>query len=151
VWFASDLSGEDQGAQSIVVRGPQAAERLVIEYKDGAFALLSRTEVTKVIPPSVALPAAKGQVRGCWFEVQDDGGAVLYRRRMSSPRIVYTEYPAEDGSGAIVREEAAVSSHTFSILVPRHADIQAVAFYDSDRDDQKRTQPASEIGRLALR
>jgi hypothetical protein len=151
VWPVAAMSAAGQGPPSIITKGPQLAERLVIQYKDGAFVLVSRTEVTKTLPPSVALPGPVGQVHGCWFEVQDDSGAVLYRRRMSSPQIVYTEYPSEDGSGAIVREQAAASSRTFSILVPRHDKANAVAFYDADPIDHKRARPAVEIGRVTLR
>jgi len=105
----------------------------------------------KVLPPTVSLPGEKGAVSGSWFEVQSDGGDVVYRRRISSPRMVYTEAPTEDEPGVLKREEIAVDENVFSILVPAGQDAQSLIFYDSNPDIQKRTEAAIEIGRIGLR
>jgi hypothetical protein len=129
----------------------QEAERLVIRYSALGFELVSRAPLLKVLPPSVRLPAAKGAVSGSWFEVQSDGGDVVYRRRIASPRMIYTEVPTDDEPGLLKRDEVAVDENVFSVLVPAGKDAKSLVFYDSNLDIQKRTEAASEIGRIGLR
>ncbi|GAB4316545.1 MAG: hypothetical protein Kow0074_04530 [Candidatus Zixiibacteriota bacterium] len=128
----------------------QSAERLVIQYKDGEFTILSRTTVQKVLPPSTSLPAGKGQVRGTWFEVQDVTGAVVYRRPMTSPRVLHSE-TLNESSGQIEHAETEVTEQVFSVLVPAQSEAKSLVLFDSPTDPNKRTAAASEIARLALR
>ena len=148
--LAAALAAGDGGGAPTKTR-MQAAERLVIRYSATGFELVSRTPLMKVLPPTVSLPGEKGAVSGSWFEVQSDGGDVVYRRRISSPRMVYTEAPTEDEPGVLKREEIAVDENVFSILVPAGTDAKSLIFYDSNPDIQKRTEAAIEIGRIGLR
>lgn len=129
----------------------QAVERLVIRYSAAGFELVSRTPLMKVLPPSVALPAEKGAVSGSWFEVQGDGGDVVYRRRFDSPRIIYTEVPTADNPGVLKRDEAIRDENVFSVLVPAGKDAKSLVFYDSSLDTRKRSEAANEAGRIGLR
>lgn len=129
----------------------QAAERLVIRYSSAGFELLSRTPLQRVIPPSVELPATKGMVSGSWFEVQSDAGDVVYRRRISSPRLVHTEVPTTDNPGVLTRDDIALEENVFSVLVPAGSDAKSLIFYDSSTNLSKRHEAASEIGRIGLR
>lgn len=129
----------------------QAAERLVIRYSASGFELVSRMPLQKVLPPSVELPATKSLVSGSWFEVQSDAGAVLYRRRMDSPRMIYTEVPLADDPDVLKRAEVAVDTNVFSVLVPAGKDAQSLVFFDSNTDIKRRNEAASAIGRIGLR
>ncbi|MBD3297904.1 MAG: hypothetical protein GF341_04550 [candidate division Zixibacteria bacterium] len=72
-------SGSDPAARHNQSANAPNAERLVIRYADGAFELISRTPLVKTLPPSVAMPAPLGDVRGSWVEVVDNAADVLYR------------------------------------------------------------------------
>jgi hypothetical protein len=148
--FAVALAA-DEGTDATTNPRLQAAERLVIRYSASGFELVSRTPLLKILPPSVALPVAKGAVSGSWFEVQSDGGDPVYRRRIVSPRIIYTEVPTDDAPDRLTRDEIAVDENVFSVLVPAGKDAKSLVFYDSNLDVQKRTEAATEIGRIGLR
>jgi len=145
------FAASDQGLNATVNPRVQSVERLVIRYSASGFELLSRTPLQKVLPPSAKLPATKGLVSGSWFEVQSNAGDVVYRRRISSPRILYTEVPTDDDPGVLKRDEAVVEENVFSVLVPAGKDANALIFFDSGTDIQKRTEASSEIGRIGLR
>ena len=141
----------DEGTTANTNPRLQESERLVIRYSPSGFEVVSRTPLLKVLPPSVTLPGAKGAVSGSWFEVQSDDGDVVYRRRITSPRIVYTEVPTADEPGLMKRDEIIVDENVFSVLVPAGKDAKSLVFYDSNLDVQKRTEAATEIGRIGLR
>ncbi len=128
----------------------QTVERLVIEYSDGDFSIISRTSIQKVLPPSTELPAEHGSVRGTWFEVQNDEGTAVYRRPMTSPRILVSE-TLDDTTGQIQRAESEVSERVFSVLIPARDDAKSLVIFDSPSAPEKRTVAASEVGRLNLR
>jgi hypothetical protein len=129
---------------------PPTAERLIIQYTNGSFELVSRTSLNKPVPPSVNLPDSLGSVRGHWFEVQSEAGKMVYRRRMPAPDIVYTESPTEDNP-KLSRAEFVVPEKTISILVPVKDDGNFLVLYGPPAGTDKRTQAAGEVGRIRLR
>jgi len=127
------------------------AERLTLHYANGSFEVVSRTVLDKVVPPSVALPAPVGQVRGSWFELQSDAGKTVYRRHMAAPDIVYTEIPTEEDPTKPSRAEFVVPERTFSVLVPIKKDGNYLVLYGPAAGSKSRAQAAGEIGRIRLR
>ncbi len=139
------------GASPTQTVGPQSVERLVIQYNQGSFELISRTPLRKTLPPSVTLPAPIGQVRGSWFEVQSTTGEMVYRRRFPAPNVIYTEWPTQDDPTQLRREEIEVSENVFTILVPKNDKAEALLIFGTPRGQDKRAAAAGEIGRLQLR
>lgn len=139
------------GADAKQSTAPPTAERLILHYVNGTIEVVSRTPLTKVVPPSVTLPDEKGKVRGNWFEVQSDAGMTVYRRRMPAPDIVYTEIPTEENPSQLSRAEIVVPEKTFSILVPIKSDGNYLVLYGPPTGTKSRGQAAGEIGRIRLR
>jgi len=139
------------GADANKTTTAPTAERLVLHYVNGAFEVVSRTPLHKVVPPSVELPKVENGVRGSWFEVQADNGTVVYRRRMAAPDIVYTEIPTEENPSQLSRAEIVVPENTFSILVPIKSDGNFLVLYGPPAGAKSRNQAAGEIARIQLR
>ncbi|MEW5875281.1 MAG: hypothetical protein AB1752_08890 [Candidatus Zixiibacteriota bacterium] len=130
---------------------PVAAERLTIQWTEGAMQILSRTPLLKILPPTVTLPDSTNGLRGAWFEVQSDKGDVLYRRLMPAINIVFTETPLDPGSGQLSRAEAPVESQVFSVLVPASAAVKRVVFHGPDPAAKTSRTLSTEIGRIDLK
>jgi len=145
----SPTVGEDTKAP--IPAGSQTAERLVIRYSAGGYELVSRIPLLKILPPSTELPAPMGEVNGTWFEVRSDKDETIYRRRMASPQVVYTEIPTGDDPAMLNREEIILTENTFSVLVPAGENAASLVFFGSKPDPQKRAAAATEIGRIGLR
>ena len=139
------------GADKTKTNSPSAAERLIIRYSNGAFELVSRTSLNKVVPPSVSLPDSLGRVSGHWFEVQSEAGKTVYRRQMPAPDIIYTELPTEDNPTRLSRAETVVPEKTFSILIPKKDEGAFLVLFGPPSAPEKRTQASGEVGRLRLR
>lgn len=147
--FAMVLAG-DASRDHLSAATPSAdvaAERLVIHYSNGAFEVVSRMTLRKVLPPSVDPPV--GAVVGTWFEVEDKSGKVIYRRFMSPVTSRRSEISDSTKPGVIQRSDLSVSESYFSILVPVNATPRSVVFFDAARSDDKRA-PSVEVGRIQL-
>jgi len=138
------------GADTIKTAAPPTAERLILKYANGTFEVVSRTPLNKAVPPSKPMPAAEGQVRGNWFELQADDGKVVYRRGMAAPDMVYTEIPTEENPSKLSRAEFTVPEKTFSVLVPIKSDGNYLVLYGPPASTKSRNQAAGEIGRIRL-
>lgn len=139
------------GADSTKTAAPPAAERLILRYANGTIEVVTRTPLNKPVPPSQSMPAAKGEVRGNWFELQADNGDVVYRRGMAAPDLVYTEVPTAENPSQLSRAEFVVPEKTFSILVPIKSDGNYLVLYGAPVGSKSRNQAAGEIGRIRLR
>jgi hypothetical protein len=84
---------------------PQDADRWVIEFDGGAFALLSRSATTKVLPGSDELPAVQVPPSGFWYELRSADGSVRYRRITGNPvRLVFEGPALDDGQTPEITE-----------------------------------------------
>lgn len=103
--------------------GPVAAERVTIAFERGNYRIVSRVAVTKVLPPSDALPEGPGPFLGFWFELRGSDGSTRYRRVIGDPVLLVSEVPTSStahGPTAAVIERAVVvpDARTFTLLVP---------------------------------
>jgi hypothetical protein len=130
--------------------GPVAAERLIIQYRSGSFQLLSRSPVTKVLPPSDELPATKRAVSGFWFEVQTPKGEVKYRRIMPDPVTVYTEVPGPGPEPRPERAEVVPAETVFTVLVPQVPGSNNVVLFSSPPGAAGKAQAAQKVARIPL-
>jgi hypothetical protein len=143
---------------------PQPALRLVLEYVEGDFAILSQNAVRKVLPPSDELPAVQplngqpGLPSGFWVEVVMGDGSVRYRRIMENPIFLTFEGINPEDQGLEPKLEGVESLPTrrvFSILIPAYPPDPvhgppSLLIFSSPLRVGARAEPASEIGRLIL-
>jgi hypothetical protein len=129
---------------------PMPVSRLIIQYRGGAFTLLSSTALTKIIPPSDQLPPSPLPPSGFWFELQSPQGALLYRRIISNPTTIYTEVPnPETGSGP-ERVEVPTADTVFSVLIPDIAGTNQLVLFSSPPGPAGKSQPATVVARIAI-
>jgi len=104
--------------------GPVAAERVTLAFERGSYAIVSRAAVTKVLPPSDALPEGAGPFTGFWFELRAASGSTRYRRVIGDPVLLVWEAPAAGPGGTRdpVRAAAVPGGRTFTILIPAARD-----------------------------
>ena len=130
--------------------GPVPAERLIIQYRSGSFELLSRSPVTKVLPPSDELPATNGAVSGFWFEVQTPKGELKYRRIMPDPITVYTEVPGPGQEPRPERAEVVPAEAVFTVLVPQVPGSNNLVLVSSPPGAAGKAQAAKTVARIPL-
>ena len=113
-------------------KGPVAALRLVVEYREGIFYLNQALPLRVVLPDSDPEPVtdAGEPQAGFWIELQSDSGGVLYRRVMSDPLVRHSE-TLDPATGELRREEFIPAEQHFSILVPAPATDGRVVFFSS--------------------
>jgi hypothetical protein len=143
--LAPSLKAQPSASRSVPV------DRLVIAYEDGAFRLVSRIPLTKVLPPSDELPGRVGSVSGYWFELRSADESVVYRKLMQDPTRLVFDGPRE-GDALPERHEAALAKQVFTVLAPRAAvGSSLVLFGPSARlGDSARTAPAIPVARIPL-
>jgi hypothetical protein len=132
---------------------PVPAHRLVVRFADGGFEIVSRTEVTKVLPPSDELPP-DSQASGFWYELRSASGRLIYRRIIDDPCHIRFEGPADGVAirgrrAAPVRSEAFPGERTFSLLVPRAGPGDELVLMESPHERERRDEAAAEVARLA--
>ncbi|MCO6435577.1 MAG: hypothetical protein J5J06_00640 [Phycisphaerae bacterium] len=157
--FCASLSGEEASTDYRVIGGPQAVERLKIEFssnipdKAGEFRLISRMDVQMVLPPSDELPATKGAdlPSGFWYELQSADGSVKYRRIIHNPVFIVFEGPDLSKSDMVPdRVESLPEQRVFSLLIPAPDSGDEVVLFSSPLEPDSHAQPASEVGRIPL-
>jgi hypothetical protein len=128
--------------------GPQAADRIVIRYANGAYELLSTSTVVKVLPPADELPAARTRVAGFWYEIQSAAGEVRYRRTMRDPVRLEYEWPA--AGSAPMRVTAVPAERVFAVLAPHAAPGDEIVLFGSSVQADGRRSAATEVARMPL-
>ena len=131
-------------------KGPVPAERLLISYSSGGYQLLSRTPLTKVIPPSDTLPATNGALSGFWFEVQTPQADVKYRRILPDPTKVYTEVPGPGPDPQPERAEASRTEAVFSVLIPQLPGSNNLVLVSGSIGGTSDIQEAKRVARIPL-
>lgn len=111
-----------------VPAGPVAAERVTIAFERGSYTIVSRVAITKVLPPSDALPEGPGPFLGFWFELRESDGSTRYRRVIGDPVLLVSETPdhstalgatASSATTTVIERAVAVpDARTFTVLVP---------------------------------
>lgn len=137
----------------------QPAQRLVIEYENGFFEVLSQRFVEKVLPPHDELPEpeipgipAEMSLSGFWFELVVDE-AVRYRRLMENP--IFERFEGidpdqtEEGLSLV---ESLPDRRIFTILIPYFGPqaIHELVIFSSPLEPGQGHLAASEIARLPL-
>lgn len=158
--FCTGDSGESASTDFRVIGGPQAVERLTIEFLAddvdrglSTFNLLSRTRVTMVLPPSDDLPSGRGaqELSGFWYELQLGDGSVKYRRIITNPiRVVFEGPDPDNGSMFPDRKEAIPSNRIFNLLIPAPTSGDVLVLFSSPLTLDGQAGPAEEIGRIIL-
>jgi hypothetical protein len=123
--------------------------RFVIGFERDEFTLRDRLVLEMEVPPSLDLEAFGTESRsGCWVEVQDARGAVLYRRLLPHPMVRRSEAAAGEAPRTVHwREERGA----FSILVPNLPHGADLVMFASPADEPELTGAAVETFRLPLR
>jgi hypothetical protein len=91
--------------------GPQSVERLTLEFESGAFSLVSRQVVQKVLPPSDSLPSSATGVSGFFYELRDGEGGVRYRRIIGDPVRLFFEGPDPDSGSPLPARVEDIPAH----------------------------------------
>jgi hypothetical protein len=93
------------------------ALRLIFEYDGNQVRLLSRQPVAMVVPPSDPVAGYQGQ-KGCWCEVLDATGQVLFRRVLHDPIRADVEVFSNDPQRSLSRHPLAHPKGGFAVVVP---------------------------------
>lgn len=129
----------------VVAAAPVAAERLEVRYERGNFTLVSRTPVTKVLPPSAPEPPEPSA--GYWFELRSADGQTRYRVLTPDPvRLVY------EGSadGRLERVEGVPEERVMVVLVPAPEPGDQLVLIGSPLMSSTLRAAATEIFRLPI-
>jgi hypothetical protein len=127
---------------------PGPVRRLQIRSRQGDYEIVSDVRVDEMtVPTSDELPAetSAAGVAGCWFEVRDGDGRVLYRQRLSDP--IGGGDELFERSGVIRRVDVVHDETTFELLVPDTPDGQDLVLVGlpSSRRKSARAQPDDRI------
>ena len=130
---------------------PRAAERIVIRFQGGAFELLSRIPLAKLLPPSAELAAGALPRSGFWFELQSGDGSVRYRRFGQNPVLLAFEGPDIDNGGTVPdRIESIPAERVFTLLVPAPQPGDRLVLFSSPLEPGAQAAPAQEVARFEL-
>jgi hypothetical protein len=147
---ATPASAQSQDPQ------PVPAQRVVVEYEEGSFSILSQTYLRKVLPAPDELPRGDlGEptaLSGFWYEVLGDG-SVRYRRLTENPIIVRFEgVDPENPEAPIERLESLPDRSVFTVLLPYFGPEvqQELVLFSSPLEPGRQHLAASEIARLPL-
>ena len=127
--------------------------RFSFRFESGAFTLFDRRELEmRALPGSGLEPIEPGTRSGCWLEVQDADGGVLYRWVMAHPMIRRSEvFEQADGTDEPRTILWAAERGACSVVVPNLAGGADLALFASPTQDLEILQPAVEVLRVALR
>lgn len=123
--------------------------RVTIAYDRVDLRVVGRKQVAMKALPSNSLEPVQDR-SGFWFQVEDAGGRVLYRRIMASPIRLDAETPSGDPDRPLRRVPLANVSGTFFILVPKLPRARTVRVFSSPLEPEERMLPAAEILRFPL-
>lgn len=123
---------------------PAQAVRITIAYRGPELRVASRQTVAMRTLPSHELQAPDRQ-SGFWFQVEDAGGRVLYRRVMQSPIRFDTETVSNDPQRPLMRVAVDEPDGVFFLLVPLLREAQTVRVFSSPLEPHKDAEPAREI------
>jgi len=98
------------------VDGNRQAVRLTFKVEGDRVELIDQERVRMVPPPS-AEPFEEAR-SGFWFELQDDGDRVLYRRTIASPLSSHIEVPTGDPDQPLAYQPQVQPGGVFTVLVP---------------------------------
>ena len=153
--------GESVPADRIVVRFQQD------DYQGAVFDVISRMQITKVIPPSDELPTLDSPVSGFYYELRSADGTVLYRRIINNPVPLVVEVPVKSleavASGektpTVDRKETIPRERIFTLVIPRAGPGDQLVIFSSPLQTGERagllefgrpTGPAQEVARITL-
>lgn len=123
---------------------PDYAVRITIAYRGKELRLADRQTVAMRTLPTHSLIAPEDQP-GFWFQVEDAGGRVLYRRIMENPIRVDAETVSDDPRRPLMRVEIKNPEGVFFLLVPLLREAAVVRVYSSPLEPGKAGDPAREI------
>jgi hypothetical protein len=123
---------------------PAQAVRATIAYRGQELRLVSSQTVAMRTLPSHELQAPDGQ-SGFWFQLEDAGGRVLYRRVMQTPIRYDTETVSDDPQRPLMRVALEDPDGVFFLLVPLLREAQIVRVFSSPLEPHKDAEPAREI------
>lgn len=105
------------------------AKRVIFSFRDQKFAVEAAIDVQVRVPPSEAIDREPGGAP-FYFELQDEAGEVLYRRRRPHPSGSFVEVPTGDASRPFVHAARTGEARgAFSILVPASREGSFVALF----------------------
>jgi hypothetical protein len=107
------------------VGGPGPVRRLEVRWRQGDYQIVGDVRVDEMtLPASDELPAGRSaaDMDGCWFEIRDGAGRVVYRQLLTDP--IGGGDELFERSGAIRRVDVDHPDTTFELLVPDTSDGQ---------------------------
>jgi len=136
---------------------PRASLRLIFEYEGDQIRLVSQQE-TDVEPPLSDPKTAPAEQAGFWLEVRDAKLRVLHRQIMYDPVMTHPEVFSDQSGKNIVRSETPMRKGAFTVLVPRMATSDHLAFIRINPQIRARAErklvggaPVGEIARFPLK
>lgn len=131
--------------------------RLIFEYEGDEIRQVSQQEVN-VEPPPANPETATADEAGFWLELRDDRLRVLHRQIMHDPVMTHPEVFSNEPGKTIARSETSRQKGAFTVLVPRIAASDHLAFIRMDPQtrleaarDMEGGAPAGEIARFSLK
>ena len=130
--------------------------RFIFEYEGNQIRLVSRQEIN-VEPPRSDPKTAPAEQVGFWLEVRDAKLQVLHRQIMHDPVMTHPEVFSDESGKTIVRSEVAAQKGAFSVVIPRIAGGDHLAFIRMDLQARAKVArelaavPAGEIARFSLK
>jgi len=160
------LSPEESHGKSV------PADRVVVRFQQddhqgAVFEVISRKQITKVLPPSDELPTVDSPVSGFYYELRSADGTVLYRRIINNPVPLVVEVPVKSleavASGektpTVDRKETIPRERIFTLVIPRAGPGDQLVIFSSPLQTGERAglqkfgrpaDPAQEVARITL-
>lgn len=132
--------------------------RLIFEYDGEEIRLISEQEVA-LVPPASDSKVARADEAGFWLELRDAKLQVMHRQIIHDPIITHPEVFSDQPGKSIVRSPTPSKKGAFTVLVPRIATSDHIAFIRMDANArllaraqarQPAAGPAGEIARFSL-
>lgn len=130
--------------------------RFIFEYEGDQIRLVSQQEIN-VEPPPGSPELAPAEQTGFWLEVRDTGLHVLHRQQMHDPVMTHPEVFSNEPGKTIARSETPRQKGAFTVVVPRFASSDHLAFMRVDAETRAKAAeavaggPVGEIARFPLR
>lgn len=139
---------EHQEGQGPDARHSRSSWRLRFRYAGERVALVERTRVPMIAPPSVGEAPRAGKNSGTWIEVRDHRDRPVFVRRLSNPFQTLAEHHSPDGRIEVVTRPP--GSGEFEVIVPDLPGMRTVVLFSSPLAAGRATEPAREVARFSV-
>ena len=134
----------------MLIKGPSTrAIRLTFSYDGEKVTLLGQQRVEMIVPGSDPV-LNEGPLLGCWLDLKDVQGRLLFRRAIHNPLLSSVEIFGQDQGRNIVRKSVDSAKGLFVVLLPDTEQIDHVVLNISGEDSGGQQFREKEIGCFPL-